>query len=160
MCSNWPMRTWSCFAVGSRPFRAWKDFFMFNISQGLVKLFFKTLNRDIWLQLTECQIEELSLKWIFFSSCMWCLPWLKSLSIQCTLTSIKARVFIFLYFSPLSNNYSSQITYNVQNQRLSVRKSACMQQYLDICKKHKLKMHRMIACNDSDIKAIKIKWKC
>lgn len=160
VCSNWPMRTWSCFAVGSRPFRAWKDFFMFNISQGLVKLFFKTLNRDIWLQLTECQIEELSLKWIFFSSCMWCLPWLKSLSIQCTLTSIKARVFIFLYFSPLSNNYSSQITYNVQNQRLSVRKSACMQQYLEICKKHKLKMHRMIACNDSDIKAIKIKWKC
>lgn len=66
VCSNWPMRTWSCFAVGSRPFRAWKDFFMFNISQGLVKLFFKTLNRDIWLQLTECQIEELSLKWIFF----------------------------------------------------------------------------------------------
>lgn len=66
VCSNWPMRTWSCFAVGSRPFRAWKDFFMFNISQGLVKLFFKTLNRDIWLQLTECQIEELSLKWFFF----------------------------------------------------------------------------------------------
>lgn len=77
VCSNWPMKTWTYIAVGSCPLWDWIGFLCSTFHSGLSNCFLKTLNRDIWLQLTECQIEELSLLWFFFSSCMWCLLWLE-----------------------------------------------------------------------------------